>query len=351
MPLTLNVDGDRWRSHLRRVSAAHPGIVPVAKGNGYGFGLARLARRATWLGVETIAVGTYEDALEVLPRFDGNVLVMSPWRAPLSGLLPEGSYDNRIVHTLSRLADVAALAAHPTETGTRHRVVIEGLTSMARHGLTRHELAAAAGALGPLKLAGFALHLPLAGGRLPEAEQWAAVLQTSRLDTTTMFVSHLTDIELAQLRERRPGLSVRPRIGTSLWLGDRGALTVTASVLDRHQVSRGERVGYWQRPMPRAGTLLVVAGGTAHGIGLEAPAAGASLRQRAVSLTRGGLEAAGLALSPFRVAGRQRWFAEPPHMQASMLFMTDSGKAPAIGAEIGVDVRFTTTTFDRVVVS
>jgi hypothetical protein len=112
VPLTLNVDGDRWRRHLRRVATAHAGIVPVAKGNGYGLGVARLARKAAWLGVDTIAVGTYEDVQQVLPRFDGDVLVMAPWRAELAHLLPEGSYDRRVVHTLGRLSDVVALAAH-----------------------------------------------------------------------------------------------------------------------------------------------------------------------------------------------------------------------------------------------
>ena len=37
MPLTLTVDGSRWRAHLRSYRDAHPGLVPVAKGNGYGF--------------------------------------------------------------------------------------------------------------------------------------------------------------------------------------------------------------------------------------------------------------------------------------------------------------------------
>ena len=49
MSLVLKVDGDRWRAHLRSVVAQNPGIVPVTKGNGYGFGLHRLARRAQWL--------------------------------------------------------------------------------------------------------------------------------------------------------------------------------------------------------------------------------------------------------------------------------------------------------------
>ena len=33
---------------------------------------------------------------------------------------------------------------------------------------------------------------------------------------------------------------IRPRVGTGLWLGDRGALTVTSTVLDVHEVERGD---------------------------------------------------------------------------------------------------------------
>ena len=68
MSLTLTVDGDRWRAHLRAVAEAHPGLVPVAKGNGYGFGLGRLARKAAWLGCDTLAVGTYSELPAVASR-------------------------------------------------------------------------------------------------------------------------------------------------------------------------------------------------------------------------------------------------------------------------------------------
>jgi len=339
--LTLRVDGDRWRAYLRAVADAHPGLVPVAKGNGYGFEVGRLARRSAWLGVDTVAVGSYEEAPEVTSRFDGDVLVMTPWRPYRT----EASYDRRLVHTVGRVEDVQVLADR--QPGAR--VVVEGITSLARHGLTRHELSAAARALADLRLEGFALHLPLVGDRLSEAEQWCAALEASRLATTTVYVSHLDDDALRQLRERRPGLTLRPRIGTGLWLGDRGALRATATVLDAHRVSRGERVGYRQRPMPRGGTVLIVAGGSAHGIGLEAPSAGASARARAISLAKGGLDAAGLALSPYTVAGKQRWFAEPPHMQVSMLFIPAGVDVPEVGSDVDVDVRFTTTTFDAVV--
>lgn len=347
MALTLAVDGDRWRHHLRTLASAHPGLVPVVKGNGYGFGRASLARRSQWLGVATVAVGTYAEVPDVLSRFDGDVMVMTPWRRHDRVAV---SYDRRVVHTVGRVDDLRALAAE-APAGTR--VVAEGLTSMRRHGFGRDDLAAAAASLGRLHLVGFAIHLPIAGANLDEAESWIAAMEASRLATvlprpTDVFVSHLSHRELATIGQRRPGVVLRPRIGTSLWLGDRGALSVRSTVLDRHPVRRGERIGYRQRAMPRSGTVLVVSGGTAHGIGLEAPNAASSLRQRATAAARGGLEAAGLALSPFSVAGRQRWFVEPPHMQASMLLLPSSVEPPEIGDEVGVDVRFTTTRFDVV---
>ena len=70
MSLTLSVAGDRWRAHLLATVRASPGIVPVAKGNGYGFTLGRLARRAQWLAehadetgarIDLLAVGTYDE--------------------------------------------------------------------------------------------------------------------------------------------------------------------------------------------------------------------------------------------------------------------------------------------------
>ena len=342
MPFNLNVDGDRWRTHLRSVAAAHEGIVPVIKGNGYGFGNGRLARRADWLGVDTIAVGTYEEIPDVLSRFGGDVMVLSPWRP----FLADVPYGPRVIHTVGRVTDIESLAA-TAPGGTR--VLVEGQTSMERHGLDRHSLAAATKALGRLAVAGFAIHLPMTGHNLDETEKWAAVLETSQLETTTLFASHLTATEYGVLRERRPGLAIRPRIGTGLWLGDLGALSVQATVLDSHEVSRGERVGYRQRAMPRDGHLVIISGGTSHGIGMEGPIAATGFVQRGKSLAKGGLEAAGLTLSPFTIAGKQRWFAEPPHMQASMIFLPESVTPPQVGDTVSAAVRFTTTLFDRIV--
>ena len=341
MTFELDIDAERWRRGARAVVESTPGIVPVIKGNGYGLGRDLLAAEAKSLGLGLIAVGTYAEVPGALAAFDGDVMVLTPWRPFFTDVI----HDERVIHTVGRVEDIASLAAGPDATA---RVLLEGETSMARHGLDRHELAAAVAALGELRVEGFAIHLPMAGDNLGEAENWAAALEASQVETTTFYVSHLTPAELTILRDRRQQLDIRPRIGTSLWLGDLGALTVRATVLDSHHVARGERVGYRQRPMPRDGYLLIISGGTSNGIGLEAPKASAGVVQRGKSLAKGGLEAAGFSMSPFTIDGKQRWFAEPPHMQASMVFLPAGARAPQVGDSVDVAVRFTTATFDTI---
>src|SRR3954447_1670132 len=130
MSLALLVDGERWRSHLRSVADARPGLVPVAKGNGYGFGTGRLARRAQWLGADTLAVGTYAEIDSVAQRFEGDLLVLTPWRPwDEDGA---ATSDARVIHTVGRHSDLSAL---PAAAG-RPRVVLERQTSMKRHGFT-----------------------------------------------------------------------------------------------------------------------------------------------------------------------------------------------------------------------
>ncbi|HYP43645.1 MAG TPA: alanine racemase, partial [Propionibacteriaceae bacterium] len=75
----LRLDAERWREHLGVVARATPGLVPVIKGNGYGFGRARLAQESTALGVDTIAVGTAREVGRVRPHFDGDVVILQPW--------------------------------------------------------------------------------------------------------------------------------------------------------------------------------------------------------------------------------------------------------------------------------
>jgi alanine racemase len=268
-------------------------------------------------------------------------MVLSPWR-PFE---TRTTYDSRLVHTVGRQEDLAVLAG----SGDRPRVVVELLTSMRRHGFTARGLRQAAKHLDGLEVDGFALHLPLShGSHLNEMQRLMTDLVASGIPSRRVYVSHLTSAELATLQASYADFDVRPRVGTALWLGDRGALRVRASVLDVHEVRRGDVFGYRGRTAPKQGHIVVVSGGTAHGIGLEAPTGGATIRDRAARVARGGLDAAGFVRSPFTIAGKQRLFAEPPHMQASMLFVPEGTPVPEVGTEVDVQVRFTVSTFDRI---
>lgn len=201
--LALRVDGGRWRQHLRDVAEANPGMVPVAKGNGYGLGVGRLARKAEWLGVDTMAVGVYEELPAVLTRFSGDVVVLNPWRgfhqAAIEAL--EAKESRRIIHTVGRLEDLSLLASVDDEsaprpsrtTDARPRVLLEVMTSMRRHGFAAPDLGRALDVAG-VRVEGITIHLPLPGAR--NAAEAADILEQIRPDleshrVSTIWVSHL----------------------------------------------------------------------------------------------------------------------------------------------------------------
>lgn len=333
MSLRLVVDAPRWRRHLMSVRETTPGLVPVAKGNGYGFGLARLAAETAALSLDTLAVGTYPE-LASAAGFPGTRIVLSPWRP----FVNQPTDDPHVVHTVSRLDDLAALAALPH----RPRVVLEVVTSMRRHGIAPDHLGAAGPLLDGVRFEGWSMHLPMTGDTVGEA---AALARASRaVAAAPVWVSHVPGSRLGEI-----GGDVRARVGTSLWLGDLDALAVRAHVLDVHQIEPGGTFGYRQRSLRRGGTLIVVSGGTAHGIALSAPTPATTLRQRGIAAVDGGLEAMGRARSPFVVAGRSTWFAEPPHMQCSMILAPSGAPVPSVGDELAVRVRNTTVQVDEVV--
>src|SRR5215217_3168979 len=101
--VTLRLDGERWREHLRTVAGATPGIVPVIKGNGYGFGLRRLAEESVTLAADTIGVGILREA------FPGDVVILNAWD-PSSELARELTKDSSVITTVSRLGDLELLA-------------------------------------------------------------------------------------------------------------------------------------------------------------------------------------------------------------------------------------------------
>jgi hypothetical protein len=347
--VTLHVDAAVWRAHQDAVLADTPGLVPVVKGNGYGFGRDLLAAEAARLGVPALAVGTAPEVASVRGAFPGDVLVLSPWH-PAVELVPDD--DPQVVRTVSSLAGLEGLASTARSGATAgRRVVVELMTSMRRHGLTVEDLPALRPLLEGLTVEGFALHLPIDPGdltRVEEVEASIARLWGAGLAVDTLWLSHLSPDEVAAVQSSHPDVRLLSRVGTRLWLGERAAYAPRSTVLDVHPLRRGDRFGYRQRRAPGTGHLLVVGGGTSHGIGLEAPRQVRGLGQRAKVAAAGGLEAAGRALSPFTVGDRKRWFAEPPHMQVSLVWLPDDVEPPAIGTELDVEVRMTTVTFDRV---
>lgn len=344
--LTLTIDSTRWHDHLRALANRVPGLIPVAKGNGYGFGLPRLAQETTRLGLDTIAVGTPAEAAAIREHFAGDIVVLLPWESNDPHAVQQAR-DPRVIVTVSRLTDLEIIA---NLGGQRPRVLIEMLTSMRRHGLSEEDLPAVDTWREHLDIQGWTIHLPMRGDKdnnRVEADQLGrAALEVLEVP---LWFSHLPTQDYLTMAARLGKNRARLRMGTTLWLGEPSALKVTASVLDVHPIKRGQRVGYWQRPAQSDGYLVVVSGGTANGIGLEAPTSAKTLKSRAVSFATGALEAAGRALSPYTILGEKRWFAEPPHMQSSLLLLPAKEDPPHVGDELPVDVRNTIATFDQVV--
>ncbi|MGO4360285.1 alanine racemase [Terrabacter sp. RAF57] len=341
MSFVLHVDGERWRAGHDRFVAEHPGVVPVVKGNGYGFGRDLLCAEAARLGVPMVAIGTYAELPSALGAFGGDVLVMEPYRAAIHADLPDLA-NRRVVHTVTTESDLGSLR----EVVSDARVVVEGLTSMNRYGTPVADVAGLAGAADAV---GVTLHLPLGTGHVEEISRFIAAVPGVP-GVRTWFVSHVSPAELATLAARFPEHEFRPRIGTDLWYADKGSYDVRAHVLDVRPVTKGTRVGYRQRAVA-AGHLVVVSGGTSHGVAMESPSSAATTRSRAIAVTEGVLEAAHRVRSPFTVSGVMPRFAEPPHMQCSLLVLPAGVAPPRIGDVVPVRMRLTTTTPDAVVVS
>ncbi|KOT99455.1 alanine racemase [Streptomyces sp. NRRL F-5755] len=341
MALTLYVDTARWRAHQQSVLQQFPGLVPVCKGNGYGFGHERLAEEAALLGTDLLAVGTTYEAARMKDFFSGDLLVLTPFR---HGEEPVPLPD-RAIRSVSSVEGVGGLVGA--------RVVIEVMSSMKRHGVLPEDLPKLAAAIEDVRLEGFAMHLPLdrtdGSDAVEEVIGWMDRLRANRLPLHTMFVSHLKADELARLQQQFPQTRFRARIGTRLWLGDHDATEYRGSVLDVTRVGKGDRFGYRQQKAASDGYLVVVAGGTSHGVGLESPKALHGVMPRAKGVARAGLATVNRNLSPYVWAGKQRWFAEPPHMQVSILFVPGDAPEPRVGEELVAHLRHTTTQYDRLV--
>ena len=339
MSLILHVDGAKWRTHLASVVAnSEAQVVPVIKGNGYGFGIKVLAQEAKDLNLPIVAAATVAEAQEIQSVFPGEILLLSP---------SAHSDSEKVIHTISPHSSVFS-AKMPK------RFVLELLSPIHRHGFSVSDLGNALDKYSKSgKCEGIAIHLPI--DQKTSASDWIDKNLrsiTERGIATTEFnnsvwVSHISKKDLNKLTKNWPEIIWKIRIGTDLWLGDRGALKVKAQVLDLHAIDKPTAVGYRQYRVGR-GWLVIASGGTSHGIGLEIATPKRDFLSQLKTLTKSFLNLFGWDPSPFSWNGKNLEFAEAPHMHLSLL--TLKGKAaPKISSEIDVEVRFTATKFDQVV--
>jgi alanine racemase len=342
MTFRLNIDEGRWDESVRRAAREYPGVVPVIKGNGYGFGRERLAALSSRLGVNTVAVGTQAEVPGVRRNFHGTIAVMAPL-TPADRQVASA----QLIYTVAHAEVVLRLAA---SSAPQPQVILELDSPVHRHGVQLDELPRLAAAVRRLRLAGVAMHLPSGGDRrtvVASVHRALAALREAGIAPGTFWVSHLSAAELAAVRAVHPTLRIRPRIGTGLWLADRGAFSVTSTVLDVRRMPSRQAVGYRQRRFA-GGTLLVVSGGTAHGVGMYASSAHSGLRDVLRGVVVGAVRGAGWAPSPFRWAGHRLHFADIAHMQVSMLAVPGHLPPPVVGDQLTCDVRMTVSTFDEV---
>ncbi len=299
--IRLTVDRDRWWQHATDVAAAVEGLVPVVKGNGYGFGRANLAIAASRLS-PIIAVGTV-DELDGLPD-DVTAVVLTPTlTAPTSTdpVLTVGSH-----HHIDALA------------GWGGRVIVKLTSPMRRYG-GPVSLVSEAQRLG-LRTVGVAIHPPLAGS--DEDRLGFITEQLPHIDPTLdVWLSHLSPGAYELLPDTH---RYKLRIGTYLWHGDRESIRLEANVLDTRPAEAGSTAGYHLRTIDADSTIIMIGAGSAAGV---APLADGR--------------------SPFHFARRRLELVEPPHMHTSMALVPYGEPCPAVGDWVDLQRPLTMTSADE----
>jgi alanine racemase len=300
--ITLTVRTATWRAHVARVASTVEGLVPVVKGNGYGFGRVALAEIAAEF-CDTVAVGTVHE-LDGLPD-DVDAVVLTPTLAAPASTDP--------VLTVGNRAHVECLD------GWNGRVLVKLESSMHRYGGSV-ELIDVARARG-LDVIGVSLHLPLVGTSSAHADEIRTTIAGVDADLP-VWLSHL---DLATYASLPATHTYRLRLGTSLWHGDKSTLQLRADVLDVRPIRGGQLAGYRQVPVDGDGHLVMIGAGTSSGV-TELPD----------------------GRSPFHFERQRLRLHEAPHMHTSMAFVPDGDPVPDIGASVDVQRPLTMTTVDAV---
>jgi alanine racemase len=316
----LTVDTAAWRAGVDSFAGSSGELVPVVKGNGYGFGLVALAAEARRLS-DTIAVGSVHEARTVAPSLPSTrVVVLTPFATATTDI------PRNAVPTVGSELHVGALV----ESGWRGDVSLKLASSMGRYGTTPADVVsvAASAATEGLRVTAHMLHLPLLGGAytepdaVREIEGWLPLLDPA----LPLSVSHVPVSALGALRAAHPQHRLVLRAGTALWHRERSTLHLDADVIDVRAVRTGACVGYRQTHISGDGSLVMVGAGSVHGV---AP------------LPDG--------RSPFHHARRRLVLVEPPHMHTSMVFVPAGEPCPRIGERVDLQRPLTTTLVDEIV--
>lgn len=303
MTIRLTIRTAIWRSHVAQIvnAVADAGgvLVPVIKGNGYGFGRTWLAGVAAEFA-DTVAIGTIHELHELhelaeMPN-DLTPVVLTPTLAPPASTLP--------ILTVGNATHIAALD------GWGGRVIAKLDSAMRRFG-GGTDLVATAEAAG-LQVVGVSIHPPLAGTMGEHVE--AITHRLADIDPSLpVWVSHL---DVAAYTSLPSSHRYRLRLGTLLWHGDKSALHLDADVLDVRPVRAGDTAGYRLGTIAADGHLVMIGAGTAQGVTM--------------------IDEGDRSLSPFHFERRRLTLHEPPHMHTSMAFVPDGAPLPDIGDHVDV---------------
>lgn len=313
MTLRLVVQRTAWHDHVARVVSRAGDLLPVVKGNGYGFGRTALMAHAARMSA-TVAVGSVFEVGDV--PAGTTALVLTPVGDGLPEALPQST-----IFTVGSRAHVDQLAHH----GITPRVVVKVASTMQRFGVAATDaadLAAYARSRGCEPVA-WSVHPTLAGSDDDRARE--AISLASQLDPgLPLHLSHVVD-GLATVRAALPRFSVVARLGTSLWLGDKSMVKLQCDVLERREYVRGAAIGYWATTLDGEGRIVVVGAGTSHGV---------------TNLPDG--------RSPFHFERTRLALVEPPHMHVSMLFVPAGQPTPYVGDRIDVQQPMTRVAVDLI---
>ena len=285
---------------------------------------------------------------------------------PVVGSLTSADFHSNRIYTVGSQDQLEHLLTQVRNIGEVRnpiQVLFKCASTMKRFGMSPTEMKQAKKRLNEwnrtenirIDIRGFAIHFPQERIRgedqIRQIRDWIATLQQMDIPCETMYVSHLSPAVYRKICEAYPAIRFVMRVGTDLWLNDRKAFSVRSTVVDVRPLARGQRYGYKQRRAWRSGFLVTVSGGTAHGIGLAAPTHVKGIVDWVKLTAFWVLSLFNLHLSPFSYRGKRFWFAEPPHMQTSMLKLSGTKDVPEIGEELSLQVRMTTSLFDQYVIT